>query len=123
MLYSVSTLYLKSGKKCSCVQVKGGNQLKDREKYERRLVDELHRVFTDTDSFYFCVDKDGRPEDLTNTLQRHCELEPAAPRWRNADKRFFWNKHMLKEILLLNVSSVKIFPTKKVLIKLYQKTY
>ncbi|XP_054278972.1 phosphatidylinositide phosphatase SAC2 [Macrosteles quadrilineatus] len=84
------------------MQVKGGNQIKDKEKYERRLVEELHRVFTDTDSFYFCMDRDGRPADLTNTLQRHCELTLATPSWRNADKRYFWNKHMLKEILLLN---------------------
>ncbi|XP_046667709.1 phosphatidylinositide phosphatase SAC2 isoform X2 [Homalodisca vitripennis] len=83
-------------------QVKGNNQLKDKEKYERRVVEELHRVFTDTDSFYFCVDGAGQPADLTNTLQRHCELTPATPRWRNVDKRFFWNKYMLKEILLLN---------------------
>ncbi|KAG8320968.1 Phosphatidylinositide phosphatase SAC2 [Homalodisca vitripennis] len=90
-------------------QVKGNNQLKDKEKYERRVVEELHRVFTDTDSFYFCVDGAGQPADLTNTLQRHCELTPATPRWRNVDKRFFWNKYMLKEILLLNAKLNKTF--------------
>lgn len=85
--------------------MKGSHQSKDKEKsYERRLVDELYRVFADTDSFYFCVDSEGMPSDLTNNLQRHCDLPPAQPRWRNVDKRFFWNKHMLKEILLLNVS-------------------
>lgn len=61
-------------------------------------------MFTDTDSFYFCIDGAGLPADLTNTLQRHCDLPPATPRWKNIDKRFFWNKHMLKEVLLINVS-------------------
>lgn len=84
--------------------MKGSNQTKDKDKYERRVMEELHRVFTDTDSFYFCIDGAGLPADLTNTLQRHCDLPPATPRWKNIDKRFFWNKHMLKEVLLINVS-------------------
>lgn len=84
---------------------------KDKEKFERQIIEEFNKIFTDTNSFYFC-----RTSDITNSLQRLCHLEknnrinPAAL-WRTVDDRFFWNKHMLKELIQLNVSytnSIKV---------------
>nr|CAD7259553.1 unnamed protein product [Timema shepardi] len=75
---------------------------KDREKLERRLLDELQRIFTDTDSFYYCL-----TGDLTNSLERQCELREMninkdTAWWRTVDDRFFWNKHMLEDIITMN---------------------
>nr|CAD7394690.1 unnamed protein product [Timema cristinae] len=75
---------------------------KDREKLERRLLDELQRIFTDTDSFYYCL-----TGDLTNSLERQCELREMNSNkdtawWRTVDDRFFWNKHMLEDIIMMN---------------------
>jgi hypothetical protein len=78
---------------------------KDREKFERRILEELQRIFTETDSFYYCLDS-----DLTNSLQRQCDLKENDKEflnksfWRTVDDRFFWNKHMLQDIISLNVS-------------------
>ncbi|XP_069695260.1 phosphatidylinositide phosphatase SAC2 isoform X2 [Periplaneta americana] len=86
-------------------QVKLGKRRdsKDREKFERRILDELQRVFTETDSFYYCLDG-----DITNSLQRLCDLKEKNKElnnkglWRFVDDRFFWNKHMLQDIISLN---------------------
>lgn len=61
-------------------------------KLEKRISEELHKIFDETDSFYFCLDG-----DITNNLQRK-ESE-------SRDDRFFWNSHMLSEIMKLNDSS------------------
>jgi phosphatidylinositol 4-phosphatase len=58
-------------------------------KLEKRISEELHKIFDDSDSFYYCPDS-----DITNTLQR----KESGSR----DDRFFWNKHMLSEIAKLN---------------------
>lgn len=58
-------------------------------KLEKRISEELHKIFDDTDSFYYSSDS-----DITNTLQRKETGKP--------DDRFFWNKHMLSEIMKLN---------------------
>lgn len=84
---------------------------KDREKLEKRILEELTKIFTETDSFFFC-----QTGDITNSLQRQCEykksrLEPGdqdEPLWRRVDDRFFWNKHMLRDIIDLSVS---LYPT------------
>lgn len=62
----------------------------------RRITEELHKIFDDTDSFYFSFDC-----DITNNLQRH-EVKPddAQP---EPDGRFFWNKHMIRELLKMHV--------------------
>lgn len=78
---------------------------KDREKFERRILEELQRIFTETDSFYYCLDG-----DLTNSLQRQCDLKEKNKElnnkglWKTVDDRFFWNRHMLQDIISLNVS-------------------
>lgn len=58
-------------------------------KLEKRISEELHKIFDDTDSFYYSHDS-----DITNTLQR----KESGIR----DERFFWNKHMLSEIMKLD---------------------
>lgn len=58
-------------------------------KLEKRISEELHKIFDDTDSFYYCPES-----DITNTLQR----KESGKR----DERFFWNMHMLSEILKLD---------------------
>lgn len=76
---------------------------RDKEKFERRILEELQRIFTDTDSFYFSI-----LGDLTNSLQRQCNLPNGQfvkkfNLWKYVDDRFFWNKHMLQDIISLDV--------------------
>ncbi|XP_052745117.1 phosphatidylinositide phosphatase SAC2 [Bicyclus anynana] len=80
------------------------------ERFEKRLTDELHKIFDDSDSFYY-----SRTLDLTNSLQRQYEIEKVLETeegngkpltditrwWKYVDDRFFWNKHMLKDIMAL----------------------
>ncbi|XP_029034704.1 phosphatidylinositide phosphatase SAC2 isoform X1 [Osmia bicornis bicornis] len=79
------------------------NILKDKERFEKRILEELCKIFTETDSFYFC-----QTGDITNSLQRLCiaeqqknEEELNKPLWQRVDDRFFWNKHMLQDIINL----------------------
>ncbi|XP_058468246.1 phosphatidylinositide phosphatase SAC2 isoform X2 [Malaya genurostris] len=55
---------------------------------EKRVMDELHRIFDDSDSFYYSLDC-----DITNNLQRRSEA---------SDDRFYWNRNMLKDVIRLN---------------------
>ncbi|KAG5890101.1 hypothetical protein JTB14_026472 [Gonioctena quinquepunctata] len=75
------------------VQKKGAN--KDKDRFERQIVEEFHKIFTDTNSFFY-----SHTTDLTNSLQRLCRLEKEKvidvnALWKTVDDRFFWNKHML----------------------------
>lgn len=81
--------------------------MKDKERFEKRILEELSKIFTETDSFFFC-----RTGDITNSLQRQCVMEfqqdqdnQNKPLWQRVDDRFFWNKHMLHDIISLNVSN------------------
>lgn len=58
-------------------------------KDDKKISDEIHKIFDDTDSFYFCPD-----DDITNNLQRKNDSD--------FDERFFWNMHMIKDILKFN---------------------
>lgn len=58
-------------------------------KIEKRISDELHKIFDDTDSFFYCPDA-----DVTNNLQRLNDGE--------YDDRFFWNKYMIRDIMELD---------------------
>ncbi|XP_044737483.1 phosphatidylinositide phosphatase SAC2 [Chrysoperla carnea] len=84
--------------------VKRKDNVKDRARFEKRIIDELHKIFTDTDSFYF-----SRTGDITNSLERQCQLQkedkidPKAL-WKTVDDRFFWNKHMLHDLISFNNS-------------------
>ncbi|XP_071090105.1 LOW QUALITY PROTEIN: phosphatidylinositide phosphatase SAC2-like [Haliotis cracherodii] len=70
--------------------------VKDKEKFERRIIEELLKMYNDSDFFYY-----SDTYDLTNSLQRqHAETyDKTAPLWRRVDDRFFWNKHMLQELM------------------------
>lgn len=70
-------------------QIRSKKLPKDHRKIEKQISDEIHRIFDDADSFYYCPDA-----DFTNNLQRKDSDE--------CDDRFFWNKHMLKDILALD---------------------
>ncbi|XP_012287768.1 phosphatidylinositide phosphatase SAC2 isoform X2 [Orussus abietinus] len=76
---------------------------KDRERFEKRILEELSKIFTETDSFFFC-----QTGDITNTLQRQSNSEAQRgkgdeniPLWQKVDDRFFWNKHMIQDIINL----------------------
>ncbi|XP_029172365.1 phosphatidylinositide phosphatase SAC2 isoform X2 [Nylanderia fulva] len=78
------------------------NIMKDKERFEKRILEELNRIFTETDSFFFC-----QTGDITNSLQRQCIAESQQgnqdkPLWQRVDDRFFWNKHMLQDIINLD---------------------
>ncbi|XP_043248016.1 phosphatidylinositide phosphatase SAC2 [Colletes gigas] len=77
--------------------------VKDKERFEKRILEELNKIFSETDSFYFC-----QTGDITNSLQRLCNIEAQQneeeqnkPLWQRVDDRFFWNKHMLQDIMNL----------------------
>jgi len=61
-------------------------------------------MFNDSNSFYYC-----QGADITNTTQRrHRQLDSDggdSSRVR-ADDRFFWNKHMLAELIDSDVRKV-----------------
>ncbi|KAH1005438.1 hypothetical protein HUJ04_006428 [Dendroctonus ponderosae] len=74
-------------------------EIKDKDKFERQIIEEFYKIFTDANSFYY-----SRTTDLTNSLQRLCFLEKEQrvdPNclWKTADDKFFWNKHMLDCLL------------------------
>lgn len=75
-------------------QIRSKRATKDQRKIEKQISDEIHKIFDDSDSFYYCLDA-----DFTNNLQRKDAHE--------YDDRFFWNKYMLKDILELNVIVIK----------------
>uniref|UniRef100_A0A3B4A2I1 Inositol polyphosphate-5-phosphatase F n=1 Tax=Periophthalmus magnuspinnatus TaxID=409849 RepID=A0A3B4A2I1_9GOBI len=75
---------------------------KEKERLERRLLDELYKIFMDSDSFYFSL-----TYDLTNSVQRQGEAESTGlPLWKRVDDRFFWNKHMIQDLIDLQVPDV-----------------
>ncbi|XP_011329507.1 phosphatidylinositide phosphatase SAC2 isoform X2 [Ooceraea biroi] len=80
------------------------SMVKDKERFEKRILEELNKIFTETDSFFFC-----QTGDITNSLQRQCIMESqqeeddqSKPLWQRVDDRFFWNKHMLHDLISLN---------------------
>ncbi|XP_076025414.1 phosphatidylinositide phosphatase SAC2 isoform X1 [Genypterus blacodes] len=68
---------------------------KEKERLERRLLDELYKIFMDSDSFYYSM-----TYDLTNTVQRQGDSDKSnLPLWKQVDDRFFWNKHMIQDLI------------------------
>ncbi|XP_019358461.1 PREDICTED: phosphatidylinositide phosphatase SAC2 [Gavialis gangeticus] len=68
---------------------------KEKEKLEKRLLEELFKMFMDSDSFYYSL-----TYDLTNSVQRQSACEKTdLPLWRKVDDRFFWNKHMIQDLI------------------------
>lgn len=67
---------------------------------DRRLTEEMVKLFNGTQSFYF-----SPTLDLTNRFARKNRIVKKNPDdsiWKTADERFFWNKHMLKDFLGLS---------------------
>ncbi|KAG7279835.1 hypothetical protein CRUP_013745 [Coryphaenoides rupestris] len=80
---------------------------KERERMERRLLDDLYKIFMDSDSFYYSM-----TYDLTNTVQRQGDSGKSdLPLWKQVDDRFFWNKHMIQELIDLQVPEVDFWVT------------
>ncbi|XP_068424308.1 phosphatidylinositide phosphatase SAC2 isoform X2 [Clinocottus analis] len=78
---------------------------KEKERLERRLLDELYKIFMDSDSFYYSM-----TYDLTNSVQRQGDSEKSSlPLWKQVDDRFFWNKHMIQDIIDLQVPEVDLW--------------
>ncbi|KAF2369007.1 SAC domain [Trinorchestia longiramus] len=72
----------------------------DRERYERRILDELLKMFNESEcgeSFYYCSDG----ADLTSSVQRQnsSSYQADAPLCRRADDRFFWNRFMMNDFI------------------------
>lgn len=78
-------------------QVKSSVGIRDPSRIEKRITEELHKIFDETDSFYFCFE-----HDITNNLQRH--LPTGSTDQQTPDERFFWNMHMIEPLLTMNVS-------------------
>ncbi|KAM9847820.1 phosphatidylinositide phosphatase SAC2 [Aulostomus maculatus] len=80
---------------------------KEKERLERRLLDELYKIFMDSDSFYYST-----TYDLTNSVQRQGDSEKSnLPLWKQVDDRFFWNKHMIQDLIDLQVPEVDFWVT------------
>ncbi|KAL7647035.1 UNVERIFIED_CONTAM: hypothetical protein RMT77_002292 [Armadillidium vulgare] len=77
-------------------QNKSKKDFRDKEKFERRILDELTKMFNESESFFYCQDY-----DITSSLQRQNETSynKSLPLWKRADDRFFWNKHMLQDFM------------------------
>ncbi|XP_059175454.1 phosphatidylinositide phosphatase SAC2-like [Physella acuta] len=74
-------------------------ETKDKEKFEKRILEELMKMYNGSDFFYYSDNF-----DVTNCLQR--QYKPTYDRglalWKRADERFFWNKHMLLDLMATN---------------------
>uniref|UniRef100_A0A8P4GBV8 Inositol polyphosphate-5-phosphatase F n=1 Tax=Dicentrarchus labrax TaxID=13489 RepID=A0A8P4GBV8_DICLA len=59
---------------------------KEKERLERRLLDELYKVFMDSDSFYYSM-----TYDLTNSVQRQGDSDKSSlPLWKQVPEVDFW---------------------------------
>ncbi|XP_074763940.1 phosphatidylinositide phosphatase SAC2 isoform X1 [Athene noctua] len=75
---------------------------KEKERLEKRLLEELFKMFMDSDSFYYSL-----TYDLTNSVQRQSACEKInLPLWRKVDDRFFWNKHMIEDLISIDNAEV-----------------
>ncbi|BFY98337.1 hypothetical protein BsWGS_01378 [Bradybaena similaris] len=71
-------------------------ETKDKERFEKRILEELLKMYNDSDFFYYSDNF-----DLTNSLQRQnsATYDKNLPLWKRTDSRFFWNQHMLLELM------------------------
>ncbi|XP_036079689.1 phosphatidylinositide phosphatase SAC2 isoform X2 [Rousettus aegyptiacus] len=75
---------------------------KEKEKLERRLLEELLKMFMDSESFYYSL-----TYDLTNSVQRQSAAESdPRPLWQKVDDRFFWNKYMVQDLTAIGTPDV-----------------
>lgn len=65
----------------------------------RKLIDEVEKMFSQSESFYF-----SPGVDLTKSIQANSDdYASHPPSWKTADTRFFWNHYLLKELIDLKV--------------------
>lgn len=66
---------------------------------DKRLIEEMMKLFNNTNSFYF-----SPTLDLTNRFSNKTLVKNSidAAIWRTADERFFWNKYMLNDFIDLS---------------------
>ncbi|XP_069774147.1 phosphatidylinositide phosphatase SAC2-like isoform X5 [Narcine bancroftii] len=72
-------------------------QFRSKRKLEQRLLAELVKMFTGSNSFYYSL-----TYDITNTAQRQQqggEGQVWPPSLAQIDDRFFWNKYMIRDLL------------------------
>lgn len=62
-------------------------------------------MFNDAEGFYTC-----NTMDLTTNIQQQHQscYDKSKPLWMRADERFFWNRHMMKELIESGVRQYKI---------------
>lgn len=78
---------------------------KEKERLERRLLEELLKMFMDSDSFFY-----SSTYDLTNSVQRQSTgEEDPRPLWQKVDDRFFWNKYMIQDLTAIGTSDVNFW--------------
>lgn len=78
----------------------GTNLASQTDESDKRLVDEMIKLFNNTNSFYF-----SPTLDLTNRFSRKRQIEETSGKealWKTADKQFFWNRHMLNDLIELS---------------------
>lgn len=66
---------------------------------DRRLVEEMMKLFNNTNSFYYSPTLDLTRRFSCKNLIRTVGNEAV---WKTADERFFWNKYMLKDLIELS---------------------
>uniref|UniRef100_T1IJ69 SAC domain-containing protein n=1 Tax=Strigamia maritima TaxID=126957 RepID=T1IJ69_STRMM len=73
-------------------------EMRDKEKFERQIIEELLVMFNDTNFFYY-----SPTGDITNSMQRQYDQtltrKVDLPLWQRVDDRFFWNKHMMCDLI------------------------
>lgn len=80
-----------------------GKDARDPDRGTKKILDEIEKMFTQSDSFYF-----SPGIDLTNSIQHLGEKYRATNHsWSTANDRFFWNKFLLKELIDLKVRNIK----------------
>uniref|UniRef100_A0A6G1SNP8 Phosphatidylinositide phosphatase SAC2 n=2 Tax=Aceria tosichella TaxID=561515 RepID=A0A6G1SNP8_9ACAR len=73
------------------------------EEADKRLVEEMTKLFNNTNSFYY-----SPTLDLTNRFSRVNLIKKIGnePVWMAADERFFWNKYMLADLIELSKQDI-----------------
>lgn len=69
---------------------------------DKRLVDEMIKLFNNTNSFYF-----SPTLDITTRMSNRNSLDRENI-WKTADTRFFWNRHMLRDLIELSSTNSDI---------------
>lgn len=72
---------------------------------DKRLIEEMSKLFNSTNSFYF-----SPTLDLTNNFSNIASLPKVGGTelaWKHANERFFWNKYMLRNLIELSQQDSK----------------